>query len=314
METNINSFSTWGWLVQQADFDRLIIPEERTPQIYFICRRPKISFDPKSIRKNGSIYEVDLISSRGSGTDSIEIEPYEGSNDIRVEFDSRPPYSHIYFCDELGNRESCNIATAVANAESVPEHYLDLEILYIGQSVSTSSGYSIIERLKNHSTLQRIYAEAIRSSPDYDIWIALFHFDYQQVHVFNSPTVVNGKLSYKTELEPDADADNLIAQMDEMSSTPELRQQYINFTEAALIRYFGPEHNQKFRDSFPNPAHSSYASCYDLDVHSVSVGFATDAINARVYSHSVKPAKLHTINYVLQNSEERRNLFNLLVS
>ena len=132
--------------------------------------------------------------------------------------------------------------------------------------------------------------------------------------MFNGPTLIDGKLSFETQLEPDTSADDEIAKMEEINSSPELRQQYINFTEAALIRYFEPEYNQKFRNSFPNPAHSSYASCYDLDVHSVSVGFATDAISARVYTHKVKPAKLHGINFALQNSEERRNLFNLMAS
>ena len=314
METNVNSFSTWGWLVQQADFDRIRIPEGKTPQIYFICRRPKISFDPKSVRKNGSVYEVDLVSLRGGGKDSIEIEPHEGSGVLRVEFDSKPPHTHIYFVDELGNTESCNIAAAVAHAESVPEHYLDLEILYIGQSVGTSSGYNIIERLKNHSTLQKIYAEAIRSSPDYDIWVALFHFDYQQVYMFNGPTLADGKLSFETQVEPDANAEDEMLKMEEIDSSPKLRQQYINFTEAALIRYFEPEYNQKFKDTFPSPAHSSYASCYDLDVHSVSVGFVGDSIHARVFTSKVKPAKVHGINFELQNSEERKNLFSLLAT
>lgn len=314
LETNINSFTTWGWLVQQSDFDRLTIPEGKTPQIYFICRRPKISFDPKSIRKNGSIYEVDLVSSRDGSRDSIEIEPHEGSGVLRVEFDSKPPYTHIYFFDESGNIGGCNIATAVANAESVPEHYLDLEILYIGQSVSTSSGYNIIERLKNHSTLQKIYAETIQSSPDYDVWIALFHFDYQQMHMWNVPTLIDGKLSFEAQLDPDTNADDEIVKMEEINRSPELRQQYINFTEAALIRYFEPEYNEKYRNNFPDPAHSTYASCYDLDVHSISVGFASDAIHARVYTSKIKPANLHGINFVFQNSEERRNLFNLMGS
>jgi len=314
MEVNLNSYSTWGALLQQGDFDRLHVPEGETPQIYFICRRPKITFDPTSVKKQDSNYELDLVFSRENDTYTQRIQFPQKAQGLEFDFDTQPPFTHFNAVDKSGKTISGSAAVLAALAKTVPVQYLDLEILYIGQSVSNSPDYNIIERLRNHSTLQAIYAEAIRHSPNHDIWIALFHFEYQEMYMFNSPNIIDGKIVFEPGIEPDTDMDEEMNRMEQISNSANLNQQYINFTEAALIRYFEPDYNQKFRKNFPNPAHSSYASCYELDVHSVSVGLATDAINARIYTDKVEPVQIHGINFVLHNSEERKNLFNLLAS
>ncbi len=55
--------------------------------------------------------------------------------------------------------------------------YFDFEVLYIGQSYGVEGSRTAPERLASHSTLQGIYAEAQRRTPDQEIWITLVSFE-----------------------------------------------------------------------------------------------------------------------------------------
>ena len=85
--------------------------------------------------------------------------------------------------------------------------------------------------------------------------------------------------------------------------------QRINFTEAALIRYFQPEYNTIYRDSFPNPMHTSYSECYDLDINSVMAEIDTEDMDAQFWSSAAAPAWQHFATYALHSRAEREAMF-----
>jgi hypothetical protein len=87
--------------------------------------------------------------------------------------------------------------------------------------------------------------------------------------------------------------------------------QQIAFTEAALIRYFQPRYNRIFRDTFPNPEHSTYRECYDIELNMVSVELQTDELGVRLWSQSAEPDWIHFCTFPLHSREDRVYMFDL---
>ena len=86
--------------------------------------------------------------------------------------------------------------------------------------------------------------------------------------------------------------------------------QAINLTEAALIRYFQPQYNIVYKDSFPNYKHSSYSECYGMDVNSISIELDTMYCqNLEIYSKSIPRKHNHMFHYTLHSEEEKRSMF-----
>lgn len=97
----------------------------------------------------------------------------------------------------------------------------------------------------------------------------------------------------------------------ERNSNEITERQRINFTEAALIRYFSPEYNKIYKDTFPSPAHTTYSECYDLDLNSVSVELQTDRLYTRVWSKVIKPDYVHFCTFPLHSKEDRMYMFEI---
>jgi hypothetical protein len=94
---------------------------------------------------------------------------------------------------------------------------------------------------------------------------------------------------------------------------PVTEQQEINFTEAALIKYFQPQYNKMFKNSFPSPAHATYSQCYALDINSVMVEIDTDDLNAPLWSAAVPAQYHHFITYEMHSPNDRRSMFEAVV-
>jgi hypothetical protein len=179
--------------------------------------------------------------------------------------------------------------------------HLDLEVLYIGQAYGSDGSRTAVDRLQNHSTLQGIYAEAIRNSPDQEVWMVLCSFEPYLLASFDGRSK-----NYATTLHQDD------AHIHQVISTAITEQQEINFTEAALIKYFQPEYNKVYKDSFPNPAHSTYSECYDVDLNMVSVEVQTEELRLKLWSEAAKPAWVHFCTFPLHSKQERQFMFDLL--
>ncbi len=186
------------------------------------------------------------------------------------------------------------------------QDFIDFEVLYIGQSYGVDGARTAPDRLISHSTLQGIYAEAMDKNPDSEIWLALASFDQFNLMMFD------GRSSF-TDEERESDKERFSTAYDKLNWDGGISdQQKINFTEAALIRYFKPPYNQIYKDSFPNPAHSTYTECYDLDINSVCIELNTgDIVNCRFYSEAVPKVNWHMKDFALHSKEERRAMFDI---
>lgn len=287
-------------LLQQDQLSRLA-NLSIDPHIYIVGRRPRISFDPKSIKID--LEEITGVAVKHLKDRRIEI-PFVASNELGrsdLSVHSEYPYTEIAFKTPEGETIS-NGKTALLLGSFNVKHWehLDLEVLYVGQSYGTDGDRNAITRLQSHSTLQGIYSEAIRTSPDQEIWLVLLSFERYILASFDGITK-----EYQMTLDDDD------AHRERFLGNQITEQQEVNFTEAALIKYFRPPFNVKYRDTFPSPAHSTYEQCYAVDLNAVSVEIQTEVIMLRLWSEAVKPEFVHIATFPLHNEEERRYMFEI---
>jgi hypothetical protein len=297
----LNAYSSWGALISQGDFDHLKIPEDKNPQIYFIAKRPRITCKQDSLVVSGNRLEGTAIIHQIETEQEISFTAKIGEESNSFKCICEYPFTLFQLSKNNNPYFKIGISTLLTFQQNFPKEYLDLEILYIGQSFSGSDGYGIRQRLENHSTLQRIYAKVINDFPNYEVLLGVFHFEIDMI------TSIDGTVK---ETDTTDEEDN--AHISEVLSSPVSEQQSVNFVEAGLIKYFEPEFNKTFKNSFPDSSHSSYASCYDLDFNQLNITLACDTINTFVYSAKVPRNFMHLAEFQLHSSEDRKAMFDVL--
>lgn len=297
-EFGLNMVSGYLLLLQQ---ERLSAIDDAgiEPHIYMIGRRPRIMLDPDSVR---------ITESRVTGMfrkqirDSVEEIPFDVPNLMgtkEVTMESSYPYTEYRTIREGGEvvgGGKCALLMA-SFGPSFWEH-LDFEVLYVGQAYGTDGSRKAGDRLKRHETLQGIYSEAIGRNPDQEIWILVGTFEPLLLSSFDGITK-----NYATSEKEDSE------HLSRVLSAEMTERQQINFTEAALIRYFQPEYNKIFKETFPNPAHSTYSECYDIDLNMVCVEMQTENIGLRLWSENIEPKWVHFAAFPLHSREERVYMF-----
>ena len=299
-EFSLNMDATYVLQLQQGDLPGLQRKDYPPFHIYFVGRRPRITLDPESFRFSSSRVNGTFWIQRQDRREPINIDVPNRLGTADVEMLSQYPFSEFEIKGADGTHLSGGKSSLLL-ASACPSmfEYFDFEVLYIGQSYGVEGSRTAPERLASHSTLQGIYAEAQRRTPDQEIWITLVSFEEWLLATFDG----RKDQTIETTIEQDDE------HVDEVLSRAGSDQLNINFTEASLIRYFQPEYNRLFKDTFPNPAHSTYAQCYEVDLHSVGVQISTEAVRFRMWSHVVPPEWIHLPQFELHSREERRSMF-----
>lgn len=270
--------------------------------IYMIHRRPRFRIDPQSFNVTLQSVSGTLVASvRGNAIRFPFSVPNKlGTAAVRLEC----PYPHTEFdlIDAVAGHRLYRARVGLfAHAVRVGGDHLDLEVLYVGQSYGVDGARTAPERLLSHSTLQQIYADAMTRFPDDEIWLTLWSF---------SPPIVismTDGCAATTLVSDDASASHFA----NILTTLITEQQVINFTEAALIKYFLPSYNIQFKDTFPSPAHATYSECYELDLNGVIVSFDTSEIGCRLWSQSVPRSWQHVPRFELHSRDARKSMFDL---
>lgn len=262
--------------------------------IYMITRRPRIMLDPESVRFYGDRVSGKINIQKGTSLKSrgFDVPNYIGTSNLEI----KCPYPHTEYTvfDNKGERVAGGKTALLVSTFGGFEDILPLEVIYIGQSFGLGGNRTAIERLSSHSTLQQIYSEIIRQSPDQEIWLILWSFEAEAIMAID-PT----QKALSTDEED-------TAHIQEVLRKEITEQQQVNFTEAALIRYFQPEFNTIFKDSFPNPSHKTYSECYDLDINALFVSINTYDIFCPLWSPSVPVNWEHLPSYLLHSRSERK--------
>jgi hypothetical protein len=125
--------------------------------IYLVCRRPASSYDPGSVSFSGSRLRGRLLY-RQEGKDtflSFDIEFFlvDGAKSIRV---SSYPHRSVETLTK-GGKLIRHLPASLLSFQIDPV-FRNLEVLYVGQAFAKGKR-SAFDRLRSHSTLQRILAD-----------------------------------------------------------------------------------------------------------------------------------------------------------
>lgn len=306
-EFALNMHMTHDMLIQQEDLDKVgdmgYFDEYNPCHIYLICKRPRIILNPVDFKVGNGKILFPFQVQRQNKFENIYVEmEYNDNPDIVLTSE----YPHTFYYLKKSNGELLQEGKAALLFQSLHRQYssiIDLEVLYVGQSYGVEGARTAPDRLKSHSTLQGIYSEAISKNPDSEIWLLLTSFD--QILL----TMMDGRVKASPE-ERAMDTDHLKKVTKTVLVDGLNEQQVINFTEAALIRYFQPPYNIFYKDTFPNPAHKTYPQCYDLDINSICLELDTEGINCKLFSEVVDSCWLHMPKFFLHSRKERRDMFN----
>ncbi|MED4011127.1 SEC-C domain-containing protein [Priestia aryabhattai] len=176
---------------------------------------------------------------------------------------------------------------------------LECEIVYIGQSYGKMGDRDALKRLKSHETLQKVMADILYDDINYEIAITLWEFTPRLLQS------IDGRSGYQVTENED------IQHMQKVLSAPPLiiDNQIINITEAALINYFKPKYNDKFKNNFPDVTHKGYTFYYDYDYNAITVELDPSCVNIEIHSKHTEYSQYSPVEYLLNSEEKRKSMF-----
>jgi hypothetical protein len=266
--------------------------------IYLICKRPRISFSKESFKyENGIVSGHINFKIKGVSTEiafSYEFPLLDDAVELKL-----AEYPYLEFSTYNAKGEEVRFLPATHISMLIDNPLLtDIEVLYVGQAFGENGSRTAFDRLKSHSTLQKILAELPYKEPDSEIFI--LPFEFSEYRFFSC---IDGRA--KNVISDYRDVERFKNIMD----TPLSKYQQVCLTEASLIRYFQPKYNVIYKENFPNEKHKILESCYELDFSGLVVEISTNELPIRLYSETVCPQIHHICNIDLHNPDVRHGFF-----
>lgn len=258
--------------------------------IYLICRRRRISICPHSIEvKGGELYGEFIV--HGDSYYEWERESFsswkpqldaDGRAIRLVAARSADSFGHaVEVIDEHGQRGFIPSAVLVAQSKQGLGNRTKLEVLYVGQAFGKTGERLALDRLKQHTTLQRILADAEESGNDE---ILLLAFQYGSSKNWMS-TAGNRWI------EPSATHEEESAHIKAVGQCTFDRKTRVLLAEAALINYFKPRYNKLHLESFRphnNRKLQTLRKLFEADMSALIVEVNTSNIFAKLWSQSAQ--------------------------
>lgn len=269
--------------------------------IYLICKSPSLSFFKDSFEfKDGNVcghiqYSVEGIIKKKAFKFPIQL--LDGGVEVAL---SKYPHREIVTLDKNGNivrRWTAFIVSLFTCWHFENEDLKNLQVLYVGQAYGDSSR-TPFDRLKNHSTFQKILAQTQYDSPESEIQILMFEYLPYRIINFMDGSTKNVISDFRD-----------IERFRNVMTNHLTEHQQICLVEAGLIRYFQPPYNLNYKDSFPNDNHKILESVYDLDFSALSVEINTEEYRFSLFSESRAANEHHICKIELYESEKRWAFF-----
>ncbi|MBL8380398.1 MAG: hypothetical protein JNM79_21190 [Burkholderiales bacterium] len=175
---------------------------------------------------------------------------------------------------------------------------IGFEVKYIGQAYGDAGSRNALDRLLKHETLQKI---ALKGAPE-GHRITLLLLEIQP-----STQVITVMNPYAQDT--DAGPARIKQGLDKLYNTSEAER--VSLYEAALIRYFYPDFNKEFKDSFPSTNLKILQDCYEKDFAAVIAEICIDELPFRLWSSAVPPKLYHIAKHDLHRKDDRRIFFSL---
>lgn len=271
--------------------------------IYMIHTIPLVCFLENSISYN---YEQNILSGQLKvALSNGEVEIADFSFDFPLVDNAvsvKCSYPHKEITTHNQNDEVVRFLPAYAVAQIIQnpnliEKLSRLKIEYIGQAYGDGTR-NAFDRLKSHSTLQKILAEITYYSPDLEVFVSLISFQEPRLITFMDGIDVN---SYDEKLEYERFRDII--------ETPLSKKEQVNLIEAGLIRYFQPNYNLKLKYKFPSTKQQILSTLSNLDISGLIIELDSSELGYQVYTNLVRATNYHFAKYDLTTNENRTSFF-----
>lgn len=175
---------------------------------------------------------------------------------------------------------------------------VNFEVKYIGQAYGNDGSRNAVDRLLKHETLQKISLKGVPDGYRLTLLLLAVQPNNQLITRIN-PFAKNQE-----------DGDERIRQgLDKLFNTTEIER--ISLYEAALIRYFYPEFNIEFKDSFPSTNLKILQDCYAKDFSMVVAEINFDDLPFCLWSKKVESLPYHVAKFDLHKDEARKMFFGI---
>jgi hypothetical protein len=269
--------------------------------IYLICQRPAISYESDSFKyedhtiKGELTYRIHGIKRKIPFEQNFPL--LDGATELKL---SNYPHREVQTLNANGDIVRylpANLLSIGKGMHRNNSELRNLEVLYIGQSYADGRR-SALNRLKSHSTLQKILAEAQYNAPDNEVLALAIEFAPYQIY-----TQIDGR-AHST-INDDRDSDRFSSILDNHLS----EHQQICLAEAALIRYFAPKYNDIYKENFPSQKHKILEKCYELDFSGLIVEINTGELEFSLHSEKANKKTHHICNIDLFGHKNRYGFF-----
>jgi hypothetical protein len=243
---------------------------------------------------------IDEIDAQQNGS-TLELKYKVFGNEYKVNFDL-PPYftlkrdGEYCFLEDANGQKCWPKAQEIQNQLCSKSDIINFEVKYIGQAYGQDGSRNAIDRLLKHETLQKISLKGIPAGYKLSLLLLAVQPSNRMITTINpfAKNIVDGNTRIKSGI-------------DKLFNTSE--EERISLYEAALIRYFYPEFNKEFKDSFPTTNLKILQNCYNKDFCSVIAEIGFDQLPFRLCSKVIKPAFHHIAKYNLHKDDDRRMFF-----
>lgn len=169
------------------------------------------------------------------------------------------------------------------------------EVKYIGQAYGKDGSRNALDRLKKHETLQKISLKGVPENYKLSLLLLSVESNNQLV------TMLNPRAQKQD------DGSRIKAGLDKLFDTSEPER--ISLFEASLIRYFYPDFNKEFKDSFPSTNLKLLHDCYEKDFSAVFSEICIDELPFQLFSESAPATHHHLAKHNLHDDEARKAFF-----
>lgn len=312
-EFGLNVFTSYKSIVALENLE--LFRDNRNYHIYSILSSPKVIFVKDSFKVTKTHISFDLEKRMKTSSEKFKVKKVILSKYLdhsKVNLKCEYPYNNLEIQISDISGDSSKLKRLLLSAHEALSMFVsniicEFEVLYVGQAFGKNGERVATDRLKSHSTLQKILTDYYSSYPDKQLHVFLFEFTPRIHGSFDGVT----KIYTATDEEEKRHFDDVI-------NNPLKYKQIINITEAAMINYFKPPYNINFVDNFPDSEHKGYNQYYDLDYNSLVVEIDLDfdiVGRVQLFSETNRiDSSFDYIEYELFNDPNRKNMFDIFVN
>lgn len=276
----------------------------RASHVYLVLKRKRFTLNPitltkKRIDRNTWKVSGHLAYSEKGVKNTVPFEVKVPANvDDKLSL-SDYPYDRFIISPQKGETTFFP-ASILAQSAMKKSKLIDYEVLYVGMAFGKTGERGVRDRLKSHSTLQKIFGDVYAKSPEDEIWVCALRYDTCSI-----VTSMDGRADIKVDDENEAKRFKAIN--DYKISNKEIT----CLVEAGLIRYFQPEYNDIYKVSFPKKSQKILQKCYELDVSGMVVELEISIGHTNIFSENQKSGNYHYAKYDFFNPKVRAGFSHL---